>query len=143
VKTPAQILADSRVIAVVGASRDPGKEAHAVPRQMLRHGWHVIPVNPYADEIWGQPCYRTLADIPEPVDLVNVFRPSADTPEVARAAVAIGAKALWLQQDIASPQARAIAEAAGLDYVEDHCIAVERAVSAISPPGTPSTDPAR
>ena len=142
-KTPAQILAGSRVIAVVGASRDPGKEAHTVPRQLLRHGWHVIPVNPYADEIWGQRCYRTLADIPEPVDLVNVFRPSADTPEVARAAVAIGAKALWLQQDIASAEARAIAEAAGLDYVEDHCIAVERAVSAISRLGTPSTGPAK
>jgi predicted CoA-binding protein len=132
VRTAAEILAESRTIAVVGASRDPGKTAHAVPRQILRHGWHVIPVNPYADEIWGQRCYRTLAEIPEPVDLVNVFRPSADTPEVARQAVAIGAKALWLQQDIVSAEARAIAEAGGLDYVEDHCIAVERAVSGIS-----------
>jgi uncharacterized protein len=131
-RTAAEILAGSRTIAVVGASRDPGKVAHTVPRQMLRHGWHVIPVNPYATEIWGQPCYRTLADIPEPVDLVNVFRPSADTPEVARQAVAIGAKALWLQQGIASAQARAIAEAAGLDYVEDYCIAVERAISQLS-----------
>jgi len=143
VKTPAQILAESRVIAVVGASRDPGKEAHTVPRQILRHGWRVIPVNPYADELWGQRCYPTLADIPEPVDLVNVFRPSADTPEVARQAVAIGAKALWLQQDIVSAEARAIAEAGGLDYVEDHCIAVVRAVHAITRLGTPSTDPAR
>jgi predicted CoA-binding protein len=132
VRTPAQILAESRTIAVVGASRDPDKVAHTVPRQILRHGWHVIPVNPYADEIWGQTCYRTLADIPVPVDLVNVFRPAADTPEVARQAVAIGARALWLQQGIASPAARAIAEAAGLDYVEDHCIAVERALSQIS-----------
>jgi uncharacterized protein len=136
VRTPAEILASSRTIAVVGASRDPGKAAYSVPLQLLRHGWHVIPVNPYADEIWGQRCYHTLAEIPEPVDLVNVFRPSADTPEVARQAVAIGAKAIWLQQDIASAQARAIAQAGGLDYVEDHCIAVERAVSGISP-GTP------
>jgi predicted CoA-binding protein len=132
VKTPAQILAESRTIAVVGASRDPAKVAHTVPLQILRHGWHVIPVNPYVDELWGQPCYHSLADIPEPVDLVNVFRPSADTPEVARQAVAIGAKALWLQQGIASTEARAIAEAAGMDYVEDHCIAVERAISALS-----------
>jgi len=132
VRTPAQILAQSRTIAVVGASRDPGKVAHSVPRQMLRHGWHVIPVNPYADEIWGRPCHPTLADIPEPVDLVNVFRPSADAPEVARRAAAIGAKALWLQQGIASAEARAIAEAAGMDYVEDHCIAVERALSQVS-----------
>ena len=103
-----------------------------MPRQILRHGWHVIPVNPYAEEIWGQSCYRTLADIPEPVDLVNVFRPSAETPDVAKQAVAIGAKALWLQQGIASDEARRIATDAGLDYVEDHCIAVERAVSAVS-----------
>jgi predicted CoA-binding protein len=132
VRTPAEILAASRTIAVVGASRDPDKTAHAIPRQMLRHGWHVIPVNPYAEEIWEQRCYRTLADIPEPVDLVNVFRPSADTPDVARQAVAIGAKALWLQQDITSAEARAIAEAGGLDYVEDHCIAVERALSGLT-----------
>jgi predicted CoA-binding protein len=132
VRTPAQILSDSRTIAVVGASRHEGKAAYSVPLQMLRHGWHVIPVNPYATQIWGQTCYPTLADIPEPVDLVNVFRPSADTPEVARQAAAIGAKALWLQQEIASAEARAIAEAAGMDYVEDHCIAVERAVRQLS-----------
>jgi uncharacterized protein len=132
VRSPEQILRDSNTIAVVGASRDPSKEAHTVPRQILRHGWHVIPVNPYAEEIWGQRCYPTLADVPEPVDLVNVFRPSAETPRVAKEAVAIGAKALWLQQGIASDEARRIATDAGLDYVEDHCIAVERAVSAVS-----------
>jgi predicted CoA-binding protein len=137
VKTPAQILAESRVIAVVGASRDPGKEAHTVPRQIASHGWKVIPVNPYTDEIFGVRCYPTLADIPEPVDMVNVFRPSADTPDVARQAVAIGAKALWLQLGIANAQARATAEAAGLDYVEDVCIAVVRAVNALSLRGTP------
>jgi predicted CoA-binding protein len=134
VRTAAEILAESRTIAVVGASRDMAKVAHSVPRQILRRGWHVIPVNPYADEIWGERCYRTLADIPEPVDLVNVFRPSADTPDVARQAVAIGAKAIWLQQDIVSTESRAIAEAGGLDYVEDQCIAVVRAVDAVEPP---------
>jgi uncharacterized protein len=134
VRTTAQILADSYTIAVVGASRHPDKAAYSVPLQLLRHGWHVIPVNPYADELWGQRCYRTLADIPEPVDLVNVFRPSVDAPEVARQAVAIGAKALWLQQDIVSGEARRIAEEAGLDYVEDRCTAVERAVWQVSPP---------
>ena len=99
-----------------------------MPLQILRHGWRVIPVNPYVDEIWGQTCYHKLAEVPVPVDLVNVFRPSDDAPEVARQAVAIGAKALWLQQGIASAEARKIAEEAGLDYVEDHCIAVERAL---------------
>jgi predicted CoA-binding protein len=131
-RTPEQILRESTTIAVVGASRHPDKEAHTVPRQMLRHGWRIIPVNPYVDEIWGQRCYPTLAAIPEPVDLVNVFRPSGDTPPVAKQAVAIGAKALWLQQDIASEQAREIAESAGLDYVEDYCIAVERVIHHIS-----------
>jgi hypothetical protein len=132
VRTPEQILRDSATIAVVGASRHPDKTAYTVPLQMLRHGWRVIPVNPLADEIWGQTCYPTLAAIREPVDLVNVFRPSADTPAVAKQAVAIGAKALWLQQDIMSEQAREIAEAAGLDYVEDHCVAVERAVRGLT-----------
>jgi predicted CoA-binding protein len=132
VRTAEQILAESNTIAVVGASRDDSKVASSVPRQIMRHGWRVIPVNPYTDELWGVPCYHTLADIPEPVDMVNVFRPSADTPEIARQAVAIGAKALWLQQGIASEEARAIAVAGGLDYVEDHCIAVERAVRALT-----------
>ena len=131
-RTPEQILAESNTIAVVGASRDVSKVASSVPRQMMRHGWRIIPVNPHTDELWGMKCYPTLTDIPEPVDLVNVFRPSADTPPIARQAVAIGAKALWLQQDIASEESRAIAVAGGLDYVEDHCIAVERAIRAIS-----------
>jgi predicted CoA-binding protein len=142
VRDAKEILAQSMTIAVVGASRDPGKVAHTVPRQILRHGWRVIPVNPLVSELWGITCYPTLADIPEPVDLVNVFRPSADTPEIARQAVAIGAKALWLQQDIVSAESRAIAEAGGLDYVEDQCIAVVRAVFAIEP-GTPSADPGK
>lgn len=131
-RTAEQILVDSTTIAVVGLSRDPGKAAHTVPRQIMRFGWTIIPVNPYTDELLGVRCYPSLADIPVAVDLVNVFRPSADTPEIARQAVAIGAKALWLQQGIASPEARKIAEDAGLDYVEDHCIAVERAVRSLS-----------
>jgi predicted CoA-binding protein len=126
-RTPEEILRESVTIAVVGASRHPEKTAHLVPRQMLGYGWRVIPVNPSVEEIWGRRCYPTLAAIPEPVDLVNVFRPSADTPPIAKQAVAIGAKALWLQQDIVSEQAREIAESAGMDYVEDRCIAVERA----------------
>jgi predicted CoA-binding protein len=132
VRTPEQILRASATIAVVGASRNPGKAAYAVPLQMKLKGWHIIPVNPHSEKIFGEVCYPTLEDIPFPVDLVNVFRPSADTPPVARSAVAIGAKALWLQQGIASAEARAIAEAGGLDYVEDHCIAVERAIRALS-----------
>jgi uncharacterized protein len=128
VRSPQQILAESAVIAVVGASRHPEKPAQTVPRQMQRHGWRIIPVNPFADELFGEKVYRSLADIPEKVDLVDVFRPAEDAVDVVRAAVAIGAPAVWLQLGIVSPEARRIATEAGIDYVEDRCIAVERAV---------------
>lgn len=130
--TPRQILEQSVTIAVVGASRDPEKPSHEVPAQMLRHGWRIIPVNPYADELWGQRVYPVLAEIPEPVDLVNVFRPSADAAAIVRQAVDIGAHGVWLQQDIVSAEARQIAEEAGIDYVEDACIAVIRAASGLT-----------
>jgi hypothetical protein len=131
-RTPKEILEQSATIAVVGASRDPAKSAHSVPRQMQLHGWRIIPVNPFTDEVLGEPAHRTLADIPEPVDIVDVFRPSEEAADVTRQAVAIGAKAVWLQQGIASDEARRIAEEAGIDFVEDQCIAVERAVSQVS-----------
>ena len=127
-----QILADAKVIAVVGASREPWKPAHSVPLQMLRHGWRILPVNPYADEVFGVPAVGTLADIQEPVDLVNIFRPAADAVEIVRQAVAIGAPAVWLQSGIVSAEARRIATDAGLDYVEDRCLAVERARRGLS-----------
>ncbi|HEX6969808.1 MAG TPA: CoA-binding protein [Micromonosporaceae bacterium] len=131
-RSPQQILTDAKVIAVVGASRDPGKAAHTVPRQLQRHGWRIIPVNPHATELFGERAYPSLADVPYPVDLVNVFRPAEDAAEVVRQAVAIGAPAVWLQTGIVSPEARRIAQAAGIDYVEDRCIAVERAAGALS-----------
>jgi uncharacterized protein len=121
-----QILTTYQAITVVGASEDPTKPAHCVPAHMQRHGWRIIPVNPEGTEILGEPVYRTLAEIPEPVGLVDVFRPSAATPDVARQAVAVGASALWLQLGIASEEARAIAEGAGLLYVEDRCLIIEQ-----------------
>lgn len=131
-RTPRQILEESNTIAVVGASRHEDKAAYAVPLQLKLHGWRVIPVNPYATEIWGETCYPSLAAIPEPVDLVNVFRPSQQAGDVVKEAVAIGAKAVWLQQGIISPQGRQIATEAGIDYVEDQCIAVIRAIERVS-----------
>jgi predicted CoA-binding protein len=139
-RTPREILQESATIAVVGASRDPGKSAYSVPQQMQLHGWRIIPVNPYADELFGEQVYRTLADIPGPVDMVDVFRPSEDAADVARQAAAIGAKALWLQQGIVSDEARRIAEAAGMDFVEDHCMAVERALDRILGPDARTDD---
>ena len=123
-RSPQEILLRSKVIAVVGASRDPRKAGGSVPAGLQQRGFRIVPINPFADELFGERVYRSLLDVPEPVDLVDVFRPAADAPEIARQAVAIGAKALWLQLDIRSREARRIAEAAGMDYVEDQCTAV-------------------
>jgi uncharacterized protein len=126
-----QMLEEFDTITVVGLSVDPMKSAHSAPAAMQAYGWRLIPVNPHADTILGEPVYRRLADIPGGVGFVNVFRPAQDCPDIARQAVAAGAKALWLQLDIVSAEAREIAESAGLLYVEDRCIAVERARHAI------------
>lgn len=131
-RSPEQILAEANVIAVVGASRESWKPSHSVPLQMLRHGWRIIPVNPFADEVFGVRTVPTLADIGEPVDLVDIFRPAADAVEVVRQAVAIKAPAVWLQTGIVSAEARRIAAEAGIDYVEDRCLAVERAAAGLS-----------
>lgn len=128
------ILTRYDTITVVGASADPVKAAHYVPAHMQRHGWRIIPVNPRVDVILGEPAYRTLAEVPEQIGLVDVFRPSDLTPDVARQAVAAGATALWLQLGIASAQARSIAEAAGLLYVEDRCLIIEQQRLGLSAP---------
>src|ERR1022692_1021346 len=121
-----RILTCYGTITVVGASAAAAKAAHSVPAHMQRHGWRIIPVNPHADQILGEQVYRTLADIPEQVGLVDVFRPDWQAPDIARQAVAAGATAVWLQLGIASAQARAVAEGAGLLYVEDRCLVIEQ-----------------
>ena len=121
------ILTNLSTIAVVGLSRDPGKAAHTVPATMQAAGYDVVPVNPFADQILGRRAYPSLTDIPEPVDLVLVFRPAAEAPAIAEQAVAIGARALWLQLGLTSPRARTIAGRASMLYVEDRCLAVDRA----------------
>ncbi|WP_236796422.1 CoA-binding protein [Amycolatopsis sp. GM8] len=129
-------LAAANTIAVVGLSRNPAKSAHSVPAALQAHGFRIIPVHPSADELLGEKVYRSLTEIPEPVDIVDVFRPAPEAPGIARQAVAIGAKTLWLQQGIVSAEARRIAAEAGLDYVEDRCIAVVRALAQITKIGT-------
>jgi uncharacterized protein len=129
-----RILTTYDTITVVGASAAPHKAAHYVPVHMQQHGWRIIPVNPRAGQIVGERAYRTLAEVPGPVGLVDVFRPSAATPDFARQAVAAGATALWLQLGIASAEARAIAEAAGLLYVEDRCLIIEQRRLGLSAP---------
>lgn len=119
----ADVLRRSRTVAVVGFSADPSKPSHSAPMELVRRGFDVIPVNPFHDEVAGLRTVASLADIDRPVDLVDVFRPAADTPEIARQAVAIGAKALWLQLGISSAESAGIAAQAGIDYVEDQCVA--------------------
>jgi hypothetical protein len=114
-------------ITVVGCSTNPGKAAHSVPHAMQQYGWRIVPVHPRATEILGEPAYPTLADVPGELGLVTVFRPSAEAGDIVRQAVAAGAEAVWLQLGIGSAQARSVAAAAGIDYVEDRCLAVERA----------------
>jgi len=130
-----RILTTYAVITVVGASAHSDKPAHGVPAIMQRYGWRIIPVNPRGGELLGEPAYPTIAQVPEPVGFVDVFRPSPQTPEIARQAVAAGATALWLQLGIASAEARAIAAAAGLLYVENRCLAIEQRRLGLSAPG--------
>jgi predicted CoA-binding protein len=121
-----RILTSYASITVVGASVHASKAAQSVPAYMQQHGWRIIPVNPHASEILGEPVYRTLADVPGQVGLVDVFRPSWQAPDIALQAVAAGATALWLQLGIASAKARALAEGAGLLYGEDRCLIIEQ-----------------
>ena len=123
-KTAQEILQGAKTIAVVGASRDASKAGGSVPAGLQRRGFRIIPINPYADMLFGERVYRSVLDVPEKIDIVDMFRPAHDAPEIARQAVAVGAKALWLQLDIRSEEARKIAEAAGMDFVEDECTAV-------------------
>ncbi|MGE5490792.1 MAG: CoA-binding protein [Actinomycetota bacterium] len=120
-----RILEDCRIIAVVGISDDPSRASHYVSQYMQRQGYRIIPVNPKHDTVLGEKCYPDLRSVPDKVDLVNVFRRPADCLRPAQDAVAIGARALWLQLGIANREARQVAEDAGLLVVMDHCIMVE------------------
>ena len=127
-RSPAEILASARTIAVVGASPKPDRPSHGVMRYLLEQGYLCIPVRPRGcDEVLGVPCARSLTEIEEPIDLVDVFRRPDACADVAREAAAAGAKALWLQLGIVSIEARRIAGAAGLDYVEDECTKIVHA----------------
>ena len=127
-----RVLTEHSVVAVVGMSRDPSKAAHSVPAALKAAGFRVVPVNPEASEILGERAFPTLSAIPFPIELVLVFRPASFAPDIARQAVAIGAKALWLQLGIFSFEARRIAKEGGLSYVEDRCAGVETALYRIT-----------
>jgi uncharacterized protein len=119
-----QLLADARVIAVVGASPDPTRPSHGVAARLIAAGYRVVPINPNVSSVLGQPAYPSLADVPFAIDIVDVFRRSEHTPEVAEVAVAVGAKLLWLQSGVRNEEAAERAKAGGLAVVMDACIAV-------------------
>jgi predicted CoA-binding protein len=118
------LLGSTRTIAVVGASSNPERSSHGVMGKLLSAGYRVIPVNPNETEVLGQRAYASLAEVPEPIDLVDVFRRAEHTPAIADEAVAVGARALWLQSGIVNEDAAARAAAGGLVVVMDACIAV-------------------
>jgi len=119
-----QILEAADRIAVVGLSDNPERVSHMVAKAMQDRGYRIIPVNPNATEILGETCYPSLADIPEPVDIVNVFRRSDRVVPIAKEAVEIGAKVFWLQQGIINEEAADIAREGGLVVIMDLCIKV-------------------
>jgi predicted CoA-binding protein len=125
INTLRRILKESRVIAVVGLSADWFRPSFFAAKYMLEHGYRVIPVNPKYPEILGQRCYRSLRDIPEKVDMVDVFRKSQDVMPVAEDAIAIGARILWQQLGVRNEAAAEKARAAGLDAVMDRCVKIE------------------
>ena len=117
------ILEDTNTVAVVGSSDDPGRAAHYVARYLQEAGYRVIPVNPSLTQGLGETCYPSLKAIPKDIriDMVDCFRRPEFIPEIAREAVAIGAKVLWMQSGITSEQAREIAGKAGMTVVENRC----------------------
>ena len=128
-----RIYAQTRTIAVVGASADVSKAAHQIPRYLQSQGYRILPVNPRGGEFFGERVFRSLAEIDVPVDVVEVFRPPQEAPEIARQAIAIGAKVLWLQLGIISEDARQVAEAAGLTVVMDRCMGATHVMLGLGP----------
>ena len=120
-----EMLAKYRSIAVVGLSPDPGKPSHEVAAYLKRAGFRIIPVNPACQEVLGERCYPTLADIPGEVEIVDVFRRSEFLPEIVEQAIAKGARVVWMQEGIVNEVAAARAKDAGLDVVMDRCLLKE------------------
>jgi predicted CoA-binding protein len=119
-----QILETSQTIAVVGASTNEKKDAHTVPAYLQEQGYRVIPVNPTHDTIWGEKSYANLGDVPDPVDVVEMFRPGEEAGPIVEEAIKMGAKTVWMQAGIRNEAAAARAREAGLNVVMDACMRV-------------------
>jgi len=120
-----RILRRYRVIAVVGLSAQWHRPSYFAAKYLQEHGYRIIPVNPTYDTILGEKCYKRLSDIPDKVEVVDCFRKSTEIPAIADEAIAIGAKVLWMQLGVENAEARAKAEAAGLEVIEDRCMKIE------------------
>jgi len=121
------VLHTANTIAIVGLSNNELRASYFVGYYLRRHGYHVIPVNPRQTEILGQTCYPSLLDVPEPIDIVDVFRAPDALPGIARDAVAIGARVLWCQYGVINEEGARIAEDGSLTVVMDRCLKVEHA----------------
>ncbi|MFQ5837533.1 MAG: CoA-binding protein [Thermoplasmata archaeon] len=119
------ILTRYKTVAVVGASRDPSKDAHTVPRYLKAKGYRVVPVNPFADEILAEKAYKSLKDIPFPIDIVDIFRPSNQVGPVVDDALETEAKVIWMQLGIRNEEAAEKARAAGRKVIQDRCMRIE------------------
>jgi predicted CoA-binding protein len=116
------IYADTKTIAVVGASANPRKAGHYIPRYLQSQGYRIIPVSPKGGEFLGEPVRSSLSEIDEPVDVVDVFRPPREGADIAREAATIGAKVLWFQPGTSSEEGTAIADEAGLTVIAEGCM---------------------
>jgi predicted CoA-binding protein len=123
----AMLLRSARRVAVVGLSSNPERPSYNVARYLIEHGYAIVPVNPNENEVFGLRAYARLAEVPGHIDIVNVFRRSIFVPEIARAAIAVGADALWTQLGVAHEHAALEASRAGLIVVMDRCMLVEHA----------------
>jgi predicted CoA-binding protein len=128
-----RLLEDARTIAVVGASPRTERPSNSVSRYLLAQGFHILPVNPTTGEVLGLTCYPNLKSVPEPVDVVNVFRRPEHVPAIVEEAVEIGARAVWMQLGVMNAEAATRAEAAGLLVVMNRCIAIEHQRLAVAP----------
>lgn len=121
------LLQNTRRIAVVGLSDNPARDSHRVARYLIQAGYTVYPINPTVSEVLGQPSYASLAELPETVDMVNVFRRPEAVPDIVKEAIAHGAQSLWLQLGVGHAAAEAAAQAAGLHVISNRCIMVDHA----------------
>jgi predicted CoA-binding protein len=120
-----RILLEYRRIAVVGLSANRDRPSHGVAKYLQDHGYTIVPINPAYDEVLGRKCYSSLRDVPEPVDIVDIFRKPADVLPIVDEAIAIGARCVWFQLGVINAEAARRAEAAGLEVVMDHCMKIE------------------